>query len=227
MIVANFNRLLLCTTQCPCHYISLICLDNTGRQFYKCPNRDQSCDFFLWADDACTTNRNSARLTTSVSSVQTRHSSYSTGPQTHTSRQNRGIPSTMTYGSFNSNPPRPVNGNRTNHSSENEPVVICSCGTEAVQRTVQKEGPNKGKQFYTCPKPRDTQCGFFEWADSVPMSNVHSGSSTRRGQGSRRGGTDEQRNMTCNDTRKRKPPTCSVCKQQGHTKRSCPRAKEL
>lgn len=31
--------------------------------------------------------------------------------------------------------------------------------------TVQKEGPNKGRQFYGCSKPRDSQCGFFQWAD--------------------------------------------------------------
>uniref|UniRef100_A0A8C1GBE4 Endonuclease 8-like 3 n=1 Tax=Cyprinus carpio TaxID=7962 RepID=A0A8C1GBE4_CYPCA len=32
-------------------------------------------------------------------------------------------------------------------------------------RVVTKEGENKGRQFYTCPLPRETQCNFFEWAD--------------------------------------------------------------
>ena len=41
-----------------------------------------------------------------------------------------------------------------------------------VRRTVQKEGPNKGRQFYTCSKPREDQCGFFEWADDIPPSNI-------------------------------------------------------
>ena len=31
--------------------------------------------------------------------------------------------------------------------------------------TVQKEGPNKGRQFYGCPKPRGEGCNFFQWAD--------------------------------------------------------------
>ena len=31
--------------------------------------------------------------------------------------------------------------------------------------TVQKEGPNKGRHFYGCPKPREQGCGFFQWAD--------------------------------------------------------------
>ncbi|XP_058653075.1 endonuclease 8-like 3 isoform X3 [Onychostoma macrolepis] len=32
-------------------------------------------------------------------------------------------------------------------------------------RVVTKEGENKGRQFYTCSLPRETQCNFFEWAD--------------------------------------------------------------
>ena len=43
------------------------------------------------------------------------------------------------------------------------------------RRTVQKEGPNKGRQFCTCSKPREDQCGFFEWADDVPTSNITPG----------------------------------------------------
>uniref|UniRef100_A0A9J8B300 GRF-type domain-containing protein n=1 Tax=Cyprinus carpio carpio TaxID=630221 RepID=A0A9J8B300_CYPCA len=32
-------------------------------------------------------------------------------------------------------------------------------------RVVTKEGENKGRQFYTCSLPRETQCNLFEWAD--------------------------------------------------------------
>ncbi|XP_057206157.1 endonuclease 8-like 3 isoform X2 [Triplophysa rosa] len=32
-------------------------------------------------------------------------------------------------------------------------------------RVVTKDGENKGRQFYTCSLPRETQCNFFEWAD--------------------------------------------------------------
>ena len=31
--------------------------------------------------------------------------------------------------------------------------------------TVNKEGTNKGRQFFGCSKPRDQGCGFFQWAD--------------------------------------------------------------
>ena len=33
-------------------------------------------------------------------------------------------------------------------------------------RTVSKEGPNKGRPFYCCSKPRGQGCDFFEWGDT-------------------------------------------------------------
>ncbi|NIG60606.1 DNA topoisomerase 3-alpha [Pontoporia blainvillei] len=43
--------------------------------------------------------------------------------------------------------------------------ACCLCSQPAVTRTVQKDGPNKGRQFHTCAKPREQQCGFFQWVD--------------------------------------------------------------
>ncbi|XP_077158483.1 endonuclease 8-like 3 isoform X2 [Paroedura picta] len=34
-----------------------------------------------------------------------------------------------------------------------------------ILRVVRKDGENKGRQFYTCPLPRETRCDYFEWAD--------------------------------------------------------------
>ena len=126
---------------------------------------------------------------------------------------------------------RKTSSNRNSSSqfggSDSNQTVMCNCGSEAVQRTVQKDGPNKGRHFFTCFKPRDDQCGFFEWADDVPASNVRSASNRGRGRGRGR----EQR-VTRGDEldggrRKRAPPTCSVCRQPGHTKRSCPQTRDL
>ncbi|XP_035281013.1 endonuclease 8-like 3 [Anguilla anguilla] len=54
------------------------------------------------------------------------------------------------------------------------PSVPC-CDTHrrpCVLRVVRKEGENKGRQFYACPLPQQTQCGFFEWADlHFPVCN--------------------------------------------------------
>lgn len=115
-------------------------------------------------------------------------------------------------------------------SAEGVSVVMCKCEEEAVLRTVQKEGPNKGKQFYTCSKPREQQCQFFEWSDSVPPSSVRNFRGGGRGQGGRgRGGGNSWRMSRATSdssesmgSKKRAPPTCSVCREVGHTKRSCP-----
>ena len=44
--------------------------------------------------------------------------------------------------------------------SNNEMYLFFFCSL-----TVQKEGPNKGRQFYGCPAPRGQGCNFFQWAD--------------------------------------------------------------
>ncbi|NXM71049.1 NEIL3 Endonuclease, partial [Serilophus lunatus] len=39
-------------------------------------------------------------------------------------------------------------------------------------RVVRKDGENKGRQFYSCPLPRETQCDYFQWADlDFPFCN--------------------------------------------------------
>uniref|UniRef100_A0A671WB65 DNA topoisomerase n=1 Tax=Sparus aurata TaxID=8175 RepID=A0A671WB65_SPAAU len=50
-------------------------------------------------------------------------------------------------------------------AGEHPGQTMCNCNETAVMRTVQKDGPNKGRMFHTCGKPRDQQCGFFQWAD--------------------------------------------------------------
>jgi len=37
--------------------------------------------------------------------------------------------------------------------------------------TVAKEGPNKGRPFYGCSKPRNEGCNFFAWADENNADN--------------------------------------------------------
>ncbi|NXW55585.1 NEIL3 Endonuclease, partial [Eurystomus gularis] len=55
---------------------------------------------------------------------------------------------------------------RTGHPRCSKHGCLCSL------RVVRKEGENKGRQFYTCPLPRETQCDYFQWADlSFPFCN--------------------------------------------------------
>lgn len=40
-----------------------------------------------------------------------------------------------------------------------------------IRLTVQKDGPNKGRQFYGCPKGMNSTCNFFKWADENDIDN--------------------------------------------------------
>lgn len=108
---------------------------NQGRHFYKCSGGD--CNFFLWADSSHPTGG---------------------GPPTSVSRppgNSVGCPSGFGshmdgFGSL---------------GGDGDGGTSCLCGQPAVTRTVQKDGPNKGRQFHTCAKPREQQCGFFQWVD--------------------------------------------------------------
>jgi AP endonuclease-2 len=44
---------------------------------------------------------------------------------------------------------------------------MCIHGDVAIEKTVNKPGPNKGKRFFTCPRPvgpgPENQCSFWEW----------------------------------------------------------------
>uniref|UniRef100_A0A674ELQ5 DNA topoisomerase n=1 Tax=Salmo trutta TaxID=8032 RepID=A0A674ELQ5_SALTR len=103
--------------------------------------------------------------------------------------------------------------------------VVCNCSEPAVQRTVQKEGPNKGRVFHTCGKPRDQQCGFFLWADEniPPFWRVWRG----RGRLGEEGEGDWGRrsphhHQTPRRPAARKPRTCGICHLPGHTRVTCP-----
>lgn len=59
--------------------------------------------------------------------------------------------------------------------------VTCVCGEPARSLTVQKEGPNKGRGFFACPKPMSSKCDFFQWADSEGPSGGRTGRSGNQG----------------------------------------------
>ncbi len=88
------------------------------------------------------------------------------------------------------------------HAGVNNPGNESVSLLPVCMRTVQKDGANQGRQFYTCSKPREDQCGFFEWADDVPPSNVRLGTGRGRGRGG--GGSSEVAGGE--GKRKRAPP---------------------
>ncbi|XP_035721138.1 DNA topoisomerase 3-alpha-like isoform X1 [Vespa mandarinia] len=189
--------------QCHQHAIQLTVRKdgpNQGRQFYKCAQPQGSgCNFFLWASDRPqeenTTNRN-----------QISNQSWMTQNRTQQ-------PSTS------SNSTDWIN---TSVSGTNN-VIMCICNEPAKQLTVQKEGPNKGRPFYTCPKGRDSTCNFFKWADvdiNVNMNErTDSGNFGNRNNHFKHKGNSSTSSRSQGTRAKRK---CGICGTEGHTRKTCP-----
>ncbi|XP_040927756.1 DNA topoisomerase 3-alpha isoform X2 [Betta splendens] len=123
-----------------------------------------------------------------------------------------------------SQPPRPSLGFRNTGGREAAAGggvgdTMCNCNEVAATRTVQKDGPNRGRLFHTCGKPREQQCGFFQWADeNVPPPGGPGGGVSRGGDVARRGrpGTGDGKPPA------KKPRTCGLCHMPGHTRTTCP-----
>ncbi|KAM7386484.1 hypothetical protein PAMA_009204 [Pampus argenteus] len=173
---------------------------NQGRQFYKC--NAGSCNFFLWADQ----------------------------PSQQGPPQSRGPPLPQPY---TSQPPRPSLGFSHNPGRGRGQEgaagglgdqTMCNCNEAAVTRTVQKDGPNKGRMFHTCGKPRDQQCGFFQWADeNVPPTGGLSGAFNGGGDGGKGKGRKIMGDAVANKPpAAKKPRTCGICHLPGHTRVTCP-----
>lgn len=115
-----------------------------GKQFYACAQ--DVCGFFKW-----------------IEGEHDKEGQGSTGPTPL-------IPAKRTIGAS-----RSVSGIHLSQNSKTKfgckedqavvPARQCRCKEDAVQRTVTKEGVNKGRIFWGCAKGKDEGCGFFEWDD--------------------------------------------------------------
>lgn len=127
-----------------------------------------------------------------------------------------------------SNPNSRGGGGETNFRQPNPPrrqqddnsETCCECGEPAKLLTVHKEGPNQGRQFYVCDKPREAQCKFFLWSDEAGPSGgggfaqdsrerFGGGGSRGRGRGRGRGRAESSSNEP------RKARKCGNCGQEG------------
>lgn len=181
---------------------------NQGRQFYKC--NAGSCNFFLWADQPSDEGNSVAHRSFAASS-----DSLGERPQ----GSFRGLGGGRVLGHHGSN---------GFDSGGGGGGAICKCNQPAITRTVQKEGPNKGRQFHTCPKPREQQCGFFQWADEnvAPGAAGAFPSNQFRNEGHSRGSGGKAKRPSnfsseMGPTAKRQR-ACGICHQLGHTRKTCP-----
>ncbi|KAM6904896.1 DNA topoisomerase 3-alpha [Xenentodon cancila] len=168
---------------------------NQGRQFYKC--NSGSCNFFLWADQP-----------SQQGVLQSRGPSLSPNP----SGASLGFGNTSGSG-------RGKEAGASAHAGQ----TTCNCNEICVTRTVQKDGPNKGRTFHTCGKPRDQQCGFFQWADeNVPPPGGFGSGFTGGGDGGKKGRRTTGDGAASKPPTARKPRTCGICHMPGHTRVTCP-----
>ncbi|KAL9917189.1 topoisomerase 3-alpha isoform 2-T2 [Glossina fuscipes fuscipes] len=106
----------------------------------------------------------------------------------------------------------------TDNIAVNLPKIDCHCHKSSSSLTVRKEGPNKGRRFYTCSN-RNKSCDFFKWADDLPSS------SSLGEKSSDISATHDKRTLT--SAPRSKARKCGLCSQEGHTRQKCPRKAEF
>ncbi|XP_061605462.1 DNA topoisomerase 3-alpha [Phyllopteryx taeniolatus] len=170
---------------------------NQGRQFYKC--NSGACNFFLWADQPIQQG--------ALQSHWPPPPPPAAPPRiSQLPRQSLGFRNTA--GGGGSGPQGGTEG------------TMCNCNEATVTRIVQKDGPNKGRLFHTCGKPRDQQCNFFQWDDEnvSPQGAFRGG-----GFNSNRNGEKKRRKITGDKPpAAKKPRSCGICHMPGHTRVTCP-----
>ena len=183
---------------------------NKGRYFHTCQSK--ACQFFEWVENA----KEQRKKGTQINQAQKRPTS------TKTTNCNCNKPAKqLTVSKEGPNKGRQFykcessscnffewadDDKSTNRSTSSKNTlksvsskINCECNRAAALRTVTRDQSiNKGKQFYTCANPSNS-CNFFQWFDEPPQQVKIS--------------------------KPRKAPTCSNCKQVGHTKRGCPKLK--
>ncbi|XP_033340124.2 topoisomerase 3-alpha isoform X1 [Megalopta genalis] len=162
---------------------------NQGRLFYTCAKpKGTGCDFFLWAADDAQQMQNNSNESTSHVTA----TNINTRPSTSSS-----------WG-----------GNDTSGSNS----LKCHCNQLAKERTVQKDGPNKGRLFYSCPKPMNESCKFFQWSDETVQNNNTSFVERNNKPSRSRGHENTQRKPRATGGKRK----CGLCGMEGHTRKTCP-----
>ena len=152
---------------------------NKGRRFYKCPkSNEQQCEFFQWADEDTTavvgrfSHMDQDTTNTSFNDdnqevycpcgllaklLVVKKNSLNKGKKFYACPN----PKATECGFF-----QWADGDQfpTEQSSRR---TVCECRVYAKCLTVKKEGSNKGREFYTCPRQQGFCCEFFKWADEL------------------------------------------------------------
>jgi len=102
---------------------------------------------------------------TSSTSIDTSNDFFS--PQSKVQTRNPSASNNINNNNFKQS--QQFNNSASNGTQSSANPTVCYCGASALLLTVRKEGPNQGKQFYSCANNR--QCEFFSWFDAATTSN--------------------------------------------------------
>lgn len=120
--------------------------------------RDGGCQFFQWADE--------------VQQLQQQPAAGGATPRSHFSRppppSSSSVRSHGAAADFPGPAPSRGVGAHGNSSSNIGAEGVCRCGEPASVVVTKKAGPNLGRQFYACRKPRYAVCfTVTKWAPNV------------------------------------------------------------
>ncbi|EPZ33325.1 DNA topoisomerase, type IA, central domain-containing protein [Rozella allomycis CSF55] len=133
---------------------------NNSNSNYVQPSNSNSSSSYVQPSNSFSSNTSNTFSSNSSNSVQPSNNS--------TSNSSNSFNPSNTSNSYN--PSNPSLEQNTNSPP-------CSCGLNSFLFTVKKQGPNLGKKFYSCSKPQNEKCDFFQWLDppidqSAPQRSV-------------------------------------------------------
>ena len=158
---------------------------NKGRQFYSCPKlRGGECGYFKWAHEDQPEPETPGQNSCMVSFIGNFEGNMSLSDNSHGIVCHCEMPAKfLTVKKDSPNKGRQFYAcskqkwkecgffkwadESETQTSDSLNDVICRCGKSAKLLTVLKDSPNKGRNFYTCVKPKEQGCKFFEWADEI------------------------------------------------------------
>jgi DNA topoisomerase-3 len=187
---------------------------NEGKSFYACskPQSDSAkCQFFSWNEptpgSAVKPETTKPEISCQCGNAATQYTVRKAGPnegkQFYACAKQQTDPTKCQFFAWHDDTLTPTNINEYKrmlqpHQNTQAPGKKCSCQLVAVLKTCSKEGPNKSRKFWTCPKMA-CKCNYFEWDDEARPANnnefVESSSRSRhRGRGRGRGRGRERNN---------------------------------